>query len=177
MKIFHKNKLVHHVILRVVKYQNLGWILTFGFRNQCYQIQNFVNNQKVIWNDKEFQYFCSKNVGCNSKNNNNNECYIIINMQYLFRYLTTWQNVMMHTKGAWILESKLPNFFGPIVCDSSRCDAGRNLHCPERRRRVTLATDNAIARNATISNYELPVLMQNSFFFFFFFGGGGSSDC
>ena len=30
---------------------------------------------------------------------------------------------------------------------------------------VTLSTDNAIARNATISNYELPVLMQNSFFF------------
>jgi hypothetical protein len=41
---------------------------------------------------------------------------------------------------------------------------------------VTLATDNAIARNATISNYELPVLMQNPFFFFFG-GGGGSSDC
>ena len=31
---------------------------------------------------------------------------------------------------------------------------------------VTLSTDNAIARNATISNYELPVLMQNSFFSF-----------
>ena len=30
---------------------------------------------------------------------------------------------------------------------------------------MTLATDNAIARNATISNYELPVLMQNSPFF------------
>ena len=35
----------------------------------------------------------------------------------------------------------------------------------KKRRRVTLATDNAIARNATISNYELPVLMQNSLFF------------
>lgn len=29
---------------------------------------------------------------------------------------------------------------------------------------VTLSTDNAIARNATISNYEFPVLMQNAFF-------------
>ena len=51
------------------------------------------------------------------------------NIHYQFWYLTTCQNVMMHTKGAWIFEFNFIKFLAPW-CDSSRCDAGRSLHCP-----------------------------------------------